>query len=301
VTDAAAEPTEEAATDSLQLRDTDRVILTFISPGEVSSRFCDSVLRMSYLETARRERGMDEHFIGHFSLESGPRIASARNQAVRQFLDEPDWESADWLLMLDADMVVPGDLIEQMLGCVRDEDGKIRAPVIGGLYFGGGHNSIFPVAYRFVDPKENDGDAIVHLTDFAPHQMIEVDAVGTGCLMVHRAVLEWMRDRFAQFNPAEWFWETIYEGREFGEDYTFCMRIRQGGIPIYVLTGLAIGHMKAVNLDEEVWRSGASGLNNPAPPPEPVTRPPLEVIDGLLGPRGEPLRTNRAQRRHARQ
>ncbi len=233
----------------------ENVVLCWVSPGMVNARFMNSVLD-AVVESVNNPESAA--IVGYFPMESGPRIAHARNVLVRKFLTDERYKHAEWLLMLDTDITFDKEMVTELLSNVRTPEGKIRRPVVGGLYFGGGHGSVFPLMFDIVDPKANDGNPIKYITDWIPGETIEVDATGAGCLLMHRETLEAMANLYPE--PHIWFAESVHNGREFGEDWTFCVRVRQMGLPIYVNTAVEIGHMKAVELNENTWRHGEAGL-----------------------------------------
>lgn len=240
---------------------TDSVALAWCDPGHVSGRFMTSVLDVTYKSTADLRLGLrDFHqVVGHLRVESGPMIAKARNQLVRSFLEKENLADTEWLLMLDADMTFDENLVSDLLANVRNEDGKVMTPVVGGLCFGGGHGSIFPTMYRIVDPETNNGNAISIVSEYRDGEVVDVDATGAACLLIHRGVLEHLARVHEE--PLQWFAPGIYAGMEYGEDWTFCMRVRKLGYPIVVNTAVKVGHMKSVELNEEVYRGG-SGLRS---------------------------------------
>jgi hypothetical protein len=80
--------------------------------------------------------------------------------------------------------------------------------------------------------------------------MYQVAGTGAACLLIHKSVLEQMRD-FEHprgkrgFNDAyPWFQETEHNGEPVGEDITFCWRAIQLGFPVYVNTAVQLGHVK---------------------------------------------------------
>ena len=240
---------------------TDQVILCWVEPGNVGGKFMDSVIRLFYEDRRRAELDLPELVAGHSFLESGPRIAAGRNDLVRSFLAKEAWKDVEWLLMLDADMVFDGSLVHTLLDGTRNEQGQIVRPVTGGLCFGGGHGSILPTMYRFVDPETNNGSAFALVSEWEPNEVVSVDATGAACLLIHRGILELMAQTFPE--PSPWFAESEYKGQSFGEDWTFCMRIRNGlGFPIYVNTAAKVGHVKTIVMDETMYRTGMSGLKS---------------------------------------
>jgi hypothetical protein len=274
----------------------ERLVISWVDPGNVSGRFTDNLLRWLYDDEHAVDEGRSATYriAGHIRLETGPRLAPARNTIVRQFLSNAAYADVEWLLMIDSDMTFPVNFIETLMTDVRTEEGNIKRPVVGGLYFGGGHGVIFPVMYNMVDAKLNDGNPVKHVTDFTPGEIIPVDACGTGALLMHRGLLEYLATLHEE--PAPWFAESMYKpegaefGQEFGEDFTFCMRVRQQEVPIYVNTGAVAGHVKGIEMTEHMWRTAHCGLVSVAPPTQ-VLRPSPALIVPTSGP-------NREQRRH---
>jgi hypothetical protein len=80
-------------------------------------------------------------------------------------------------------------------------------------------------------------------------QLVRVSATGTGFLLIHRTVLEKVRDTSKDI-AAPWFREMpVGEPLSLmGEDMTFCLRAGAAGIPVHVHTGVQVGHMKPVML-----------------------------------------------------
>jgi len=74
-------------------------------------------------------------------IESGPRIAAARNRVVEQWLTDP---ASTWLWMLDTDMTFTPDTLDRLL----DAADPVERPIVGGLCFAGGRDfRIAPTIY----------------------------------------------------------------------------------------------------------------------------------------------------------
>ena len=74
-----------------------------------------SIESLLQLLAADHRRGKDSRIYergGHIGMQSGPRIAAARNDVVRHFLKF----SAEWLLMIDSDMVCSPAQVDKILG-----------------------------------------------------------------------------------------------------------------------------------------------------------------------------------------
>lgn len=210
----------------------DRVLVYYLSPGQVAHEFCQSLLEMSIydLMTSR-------HLAGVFGVRSGALLAAARNSVVTQFLDS---DAADWLLFIDSDMTFERDALEQLFAHADPE----TCPIIGGLCYGLDFvEGPFPVVYKLVDTPDGP---MTHRPGRLDRDtgLMKVDGTGSAFLMIHRSVLTKMRDR--QFSKAyPWFQETeLGGGHPVGEDITFCLRARTLGFPIVVNLDLRIGHKK---------------------------------------------------------
>lgn len=231
------------------------VVVGYISPGQTATGFCDSLADLMRSET---------RVIGRVSIVSGPRIAAARNDLCHAFLNMS--QRPEWLLMLDADMSFGEDLVDRMLKTSHE---KLR-PVIGGLCFGGGRvGQPFPTLYKFVDPANNGGKVTKVLELYPKDALCKVDATGAACLFIHRDILVQMYDKFSTMpdghkNPHPWFAETVHAGHEYGEDFTFCLRLKQIKVPIYCHTGIKLGHQKTQNYDEEFYHAYRKGRSTPS-------------------------------------
>lgn len=210
----------------------DRVMVYYLSPGQVAHEFCQSLLEMSIydLMTSR-------HLAGVFGVRSGALLAAARNSVVDQFLAE---DAADWLLFIDSDMVFERESLEQLFEHADPE----TCPIIGGLCFGLDFvDGPFPVVYKLVDTPDGP---MTHRPSVLDQDtgLLPVDATGAAFLMIHKRVLLAMRERgFSKAYP--YFQETeLGGGHPVGEDIAFCLRARTLGFPIVVNLDLRVGHKK---------------------------------------------------------
>lgn len=217
------------------------VIVSYIHPNSVSAWFHHSVTDLHVYDAQHRRR------IGGRLFEfSGANLSSARNSLVRRFLDDTRGE---WLWMVDADMVFPPTVLDDLL---VNADPK-RAPIVGGLCFGINDGRLFPTLYSFERDEENTIHALRY-EEFPEDAMFQVGATGAACLLIHRGVLEAVRDRC--YNAAfPWFQETQLGDKPCSEDITFCLRAGMLGIPIHVDTGVHIGHHKDHLLTAEMFHA----------------------------------------------
>jgi GT2 family glycosyltransferase len=221
------------------------LFLAYIHPGELDGNFHESLLQ---LLADDHKRGKDSRIYdrgGHIGMSSGPRIAAARNDIVRHFLKF----NCPWLLMVDSDMVFNPAAVDKIMEAA---DAKER-PLVGGLCFGGGRSGImFPTLYRLRVAGPNE-EPVEVIKDYPPDQLCKVDATGAAFLLMHRDLLVRMEREWGE-TPYPWFIEgSVYKGMTFGEDWAFCLRAKQLGYPLYVHTGVKIGHAKKQILDEEAY------------------------------------------------
>ena len=214
------------------------VAIAYIHPGQVSSYFTESLIASLFWDHQRRRR------IKNIYQEwSSANVSSARNTVTERFLSRHD---ADWLLWIDSDMQWDPRDIDVVLDAA---DAKDR-PIIGGLCFGMAHGSLFPTLYQFA---ELDGNlTTVRVREYERDALVRCAATGAAWLLIHRDVLQAMKDR--EFNAAfPWFQETQNGSEPVGEDITFCLRAGICGFPIFVHTGIRVGHHKSIVLTEQMF------------------------------------------------
>jgi len=222
--------------------------------------FTESVLRM-----AAYDKSHGNHLLHNSGLLNNGALAAvwgrsmelshARNTATSAFLSS----DADWLLWIDSDIGFEPDALEKLLAVADPE----TAPVVGALCFiegeyshdfmGGLHSSLAPTLYdwAWVEPKTGLPGAykMVTRSGWTPGEVTRVGATGCGMLLTHRSVYEkiagWLQENGAP--PHIWF-ERIPgpDGEKCGEDISFCIRVHQIDLPVYVHTGVTTTHQKTV-------------------------------------------------------
>lgn len=213
-------------------------VVGYIHPGTVRAEFMKSML-----ELQSRSKTPIEAFM---ALQSGPNIVRARNKLVRQFMED---QSAPWLLMIDTDMVFAPDSLDRL---IYSANRKTR-PIVGGLCYsqGGGDDMLEQYTTMYELMEREGGPKFVRYVEWQENAMKRVSATGTGFLMVHRDAF----DRILRHKPdpvCPWFKETVLGDSLVGEDMTFCLRAGAAGVPIYVHTGVQVGHMKSTMLGKVV-------------------------------------------------
>lgn len=222
----------------------EKVVIGYLHPGTYSAGFGESLMDLLQYDVSMHRRVVEGG--GRISFRASANLATPRNKVVEKFLE---YGRADWLLMLDSDMTFDPDLVERLLEHADPE----QAPVVGGLCFGFDENGdIQPTLYGLMgaDDAEPEHMDVVRFHEWTPDSMYQVAATGAACLLIHKRVLETMRD-FPHprgkpgFNDAyPWFQEMAHNGKPVGEDIAFCWRVIQAGFPVYVNTAVQLGHVK---------------------------------------------------------
>jgi GT2 family glycosyltransferase len=161
-------------------------------------------------------------------------VDANRNGMVKNFLQD---ESNEWLLMVDNDVVPPKDILRMVdygedvvSGTVTIKKDGVPHPVIVKQREDG--------QYRRIGLSEFD-EEVDDETGLIP-----VDGVGTGCLLVHRSVLEDMEPPWFRFVYNE-------DGTlKLGEDFYFAEQLRQNDVDMFVSSEHLCSHFRKVDLTE---------------------------------------------------
>lgn len=231
----------------------DLVSFGYLHPGHLANCFSESVadMMMHDLVGARR---MTSHAFGKMGKECGANgIVEGRNRLANAVVSESD---ADWLLMIDSDMGFDGDTLERLLASAD----RNERPVVGGLCFASksdGKGPMFARRYKMTPTiydfyEDDDKVGFVARMNYERDTLQECGATGAACILIHRTVLEAVRDKYGPvwFNPI-----THPKGQTvFGEDMSFCVRVAACGFPLWVDSSVKTTHDKGfVFLDEEMF------------------------------------------------
>jgi GT2 family glycosyltransferase len=211
------------------------VVAAYVHPGTVRAEFCASLLDLVTKGPAAVETVL--------AYQSGPNIATGRNQLVNTFLTE---YTAPWLLMLDTDMVFGEDTAAALIAAADPAE----RPVVGALCFSQNHEgrASYSTMYDLTEP-EPGRLAFARRSQWPENECVPVSATGAACLLMHRDALGKVQASTGDI-AAPWFRETPIGAplALMGEDLTFCLRCAAAEIPIYVHTGIKVGHMKTTML-----------------------------------------------------
>lgn len=148
----------------------------------------------------------------------------------------------DRVLWLDSDMVFDPFLFRRL-----SEHLDQGREMITGLYFGR-KAPVHPVIYKdlrlelseegYMEAKADPFD------DYERDSLFEVAGCGFGAVMMTTQLLQEVRDRFRlPFFPVGGF----------GEDFAFCLRVRELGHTIWCDSSIKLGHEGSTIIDEELY------------------------------------------------
>lgn len=220
-----------------------------INPGNLSSGFVKSLIETLAVQSdVPNGKKLVEHVI---LRRSGPYLDIGRNKVVDDFLKNTD---CDWLLFIDSDISWTPDDVRKI---VEKANAKYK-PVVSGVYYSQFAESDLcdggklPVVYRW-GKKEQFGEMTITFVndnwgedEWPKDRLFKVDSFGAGFLLIARSLLEEMIGRYGY--PAPWFLCQVVNQVMMGEDHLFCLRVAHMGYPLYIHTGVQLGHHKGIDL-----------------------------------------------------
>lgn len=160
-------------------------------------------------------------------------IASVRNDLVRQALSE----GCSYVAMVDTDQTYRNPMtIYNLLAKAKEQDA-----IVGALVFSR-YPPFWPVMRRW------DGDNHYQISDeeWEGQGLVEVDATGTGCLVIPAKVLIEMDE--------PWFEDQTVVGGKMGEDIYFCRKARELGHKVFVDTDTHVNHLTTLEVDLNTYK-----------------------------------------------
>lgn len=154
----------------------------------------------------------------------------------------------NWLFFMDADETIPSETLMRLLSW--------NLPIISGIVFLASLEKPTPAIYRYQSRRQGThyytsrvweveaylkkhkdelGETSERPDLILPAEredLIECDAVGSGCLLVHRSVFEATKPPYFKHN----------KGIVSGEDFYFCRKAKRAGFKIYADPGVLCGH-----------------------------------------------------------
>jgi GT2 family glycosyltransferase len=182
------------------------------------------------------------------SLEGSGVISRLRNQVVATFLE---MTTDDWLLQIDTDQTITIDAFKKLIKAA-DKDER---PIISGVVHAGWESGqIYPEPVPCIFKMGTDGEGLYAVHDYPEDSVIEIDAAGTGCILVHRRIWEEMRDKADKDHEVDkwcWYRDMPLNGHWVGEDIFWSIRIKALGHKMYAHTGAQLKHQRRYWMSKE--------------------------------------------------
>ncbi len=212
-------------------RTRERVVIGTPRGGSITGPYHDSVLALQHDQW--RVRSENEIQLAAVLAGTGLYVEDNRHWLAWRFLNE---QTAPWLLMIDSDISFKPDLLDQLLEAAHSRD-DIRV-LAGNVPL-----DVFPTAGYLAMPQPG---VFGPLKILPPEKVFEVDAAATAIMLIHREVLQKIREREGEC----WFYRHKvaveergdYPYRTFlnlGEDISFCLRARDAGFSTWLVQDLS--------------------------------------------------------------
>ena len=217
----------------------EKITLGMCSPGQWSAMFATSII-----DIARSQQQLGQLI----SLEGSGVISRLRNQVVATFLEKT---TDDWLLQIDTDQIITIDHFKKLTMAADKDERKIVSGIVHAAW-DTGHLYPEPVPCVFKIGEQNSGLVAMH--EYPEDTVVEIDASGTGCILIHRSVFELMRERQDEVNEGDmWcFYRDMPVHQSWvGEDILFSLKARALGIKMWCHTGVQIPHRRSYWLKQE--------------------------------------------------
>jgi len=174
------------------------------------------------------------HLVAHtpynifYSYPADKPIESNRNKIVQSFLEKKEYE---YLLMIDGDIVPPLNILDL---AVYQKD------IIGATCFAYRQQALVPLV---LEKQKGNPNLYTVMKVEGTEGLIEADAVGTGCIMIHRRVLEnkKLKHPFKNYYDKDGI-------RNFGLDLSFCKRAKDLGYKVYCHLDFTCSHWTPMDL-----------------------------------------------------
>lgn len=182
-------------------------------------------------------------------------VADAQNLIVKRFIEDA---TCEWLFIVEQDNVLPSDCFLRLNEYMRTK----KVPIVSGLYYTKSVPSE-PMVYR--------GRGNSYYTDWKIGDKVWVDAIPTGCILIHRSILELLWNESPEYRAGDQITrrvfhtpETTWRDPQFGinnsvgtSDMEFCSRIIMSKVfertgwkevankefPFLIDTNIFVGHI----------------------------------------------------------
>lgn len=162
-------------------------------------------------------------------------IYEARHTLAKKAMDD----GFDRVMWLDSDMVFEPDLMNRL-----SADLDQGLDFVSAVYFSR-KNPISPIVYEICHPtKLKNGDLYPTVKSFReiPEELFEIEGCGFGAVMM-------TTDLIRRAGPLP-----FYPTDKYGEDLSFCRKVRETGAKLYCDGRIRLGHIGTSIINEQTWK-----------------------------------------------
>jgi GT2 family glycosyltransferase len=207
-----------------------RILLGVPTMGHPTNEFLASIARLRLPQSCTA--------FDRFTV-TGNFVPAQRELIVRRALAG----NADYVLMIDDDMVVPPDALEALLLASAESD----VAIAGALYYT--RDGIRPMVAQDWSSTQTTS-ASIPAFDSVP---VAVDALGFGCVLLRLSALRMLAPPF--FGAQVYIETAAARVRLCNEDFLLCERLREAGYRIMLHPGVRCGHVdrESGRIVPEAW------------------------------------------------
>ncbi len=217
----------------------EKITIGICSPGQWHAMFATSII-----DIARSQSQLGQLI----SLEGSGVISRLRNQVVATFLEKT---TDDWLLQIDTDEILSVEHFKKLIAAA-DKDER---PIVSGIVHAAWDtDNLYPEPVPCVFKVGDDQTGLHAMHEYPEDSIVEIDAAGTGCILIHRSVFEKMKENQDKVNEGDmWcFYRDMPVHQSWvGEDILFSLRVKALGIKMYCHTGVQLPHKRSYWLKQE--------------------------------------------------
>jgi cellulose synthase/poly-beta-1,6-N-acetylglucosamine synthase-like glycosyltransferase len=165
----------------------------------------------------------------YLTYPAGKPISHNRNTIIKDFLAKPEY---DYLMMLDGDIIPPLNVLDLV---------DYQKDIMGAVCFAYMDNSIVPLVLDS-NPDKTGKPYIVKDVQ-GDEGLIEVDAIGSGLIIIKREVLEKVKAPFSNIYDEDGI-------KTMGLDLSFCNKAKKLGYKVWCHLDFVCSHWTTIDLKD---------------------------------------------------
>ncbi len=205
--------------EQVQINNTKGVYVAVLNQGSIRPE-------LSYLLTDITHQNKYRLYL---TYPAGKPISHNRNSIIQDFLKRKEY---DYLVMLDSDIIPPLNFLDLV---------DYQKDVMGAVCFAYMDNSVVPLV---LENNPNKGEKPFLVKELNGDEgLIEVDAIGSGLIIIKREVLEKVKTPFSN----------IYDEngiKKMGLDLSFCKKAKELGFKVWCHLDYICSHWTVMDLKD---------------------------------------------------